>query len=377
MHADTSRQIPHHGLMQDVSFSSPRPAPKSTALVEARSKVSGVTFEAEPREPLLYAALRAGVAIPYECATGTCGTCKARRIAGVIVGDWAQAPGNAYLRAERDEVLLCQTRALGNCTFEIPGKVSLASTARVRPSFGRGALARIDRLTSDTVELLLELDRELEFDAGQFAVLRVPHIAGYRGYSMVNHPGSSARAKFIVKRKAGGALSEWLCSRARAGDPVEWFGPLGKAIFAPQEQRTIVCIAGGSGIASIMSILEAGCSSRHFDHFEADVFFGVRTNADLFHLDKLQGFVDKFRRTLRITVATSHDLPRPEMRNRYPSLTFESGFPHEIAARELGGRFAGRVAYVAGPPILVDVSIRMLITQGKLPVRDIRYDKFS
>src|SRR6516225_11031923 len=202
---------------QEGAFSTARQAPRRAALVEARSKTSSCAFYAEPQEPLLYAALRAGVAVPYECATGTCGTCKARRIAGVIVGDWAQAPGNAYLRAERDEVLLCQTRALGNCTFEIPGKVSLASTARVRPSFGRGALARIDRLTSDTVELLLELDRELEFDAGQFAVLRVPHIAGYRGYSMVNHPGSSARAKFIVKRKAGGALSEWLCSRARAG----------------------------------------------------------------------------------------------------------------------------------------------------------------
>ena len=73
----------------------------------------------------------------------------------------------------------------------------------------------------------------------------------------------------------------------------------------------------------------------------------------------------------------SHDAPSADLRERYPSLTFESGFPHEIAARELAGRFAGRVAYVAGPPILVDVSIRMLITQGKLPVRDIRYDKFS
>jgi hypothetical protein len=27
--------------------------------------------------------------------------------------------------------------------------------------------------------------------------------------------------------------------------------------------------------------------------------------------------------------------------------------------------------------VLVDVAIRMLITQGKLPVRDIRYDRFS
>jgi toluene monooxygenase electron transfer component len=97
---------------------------------------------------VLYAALRAGVG-----ATGTCGTCKARRIAGVIVGDWAQAPGNAYLRADRDKVLLCRTRALGNCTFEIPGGVNLASTAQVRPSFGRGVIVRIDLLTQDLAVL--------------------------------------------------------------------------------------------------------------------------------------------------------------------------------------------------------------------------------
>src|SRR6516162_4910787 len=233
---------------QDLAFSAPRSTPRRAALIEARSKTSSCAFQAEPQEPLLYAALRAGVAVPYECASGTCGTCKARRIAGVIVGDWGEAPGKAYLRPDRDEVLLCQTRALSDCSFEIPGSVNLASTTRVRPYFGGGVIARFEALTPDTIELVLDLDRPLEFDAGQFAVLRVPHIAGYRGYSMVNHPGSSARAKFIVKRKAGGALSEWLCSRARAGDPVEWFGPLGKAIFAPQEQRTIVCIAGGSSI---------------------------------------------------------------------------------------------------------------------------------
>ncbi len=361
---------------QDLAFP-PSRSGKRTALIEARSKTSSCAFGAEPQEPLLYAALRAGVAIPYECATGTCGTCKARRLAGVIVGDWREAPGNAYLRPDRDEVLLCQTRALSDCSFEIPGSANLASTTRVRPYFGRGVVTRIEPLTQDTVELLLELDPALEFDAGQFAVLRVPHIAGYRGYSMVDHPGSTTQAKFVVKRKPDGAFTEWLFSSAKLGDCVEWFGPLGKAIFTPQEQRTIVCIAGGSGIASIMSILEAGSASRHFDHFEAAIFFGVRTNADAFYLDRLQRFAETFPDTLRITVATSHDVPAPEIRGRHRSLIFESGFPHEIAARDLAGRFAGRVAYLAGPPILVDVSIRMLITQGRLPVRDIRYDKFS
>jgi toluene monooxygenase electron transfer component len=361
--------------MQDSSVA--RPVQKPSAMIEARSKVSTCTFQAEPHEPILYAALRAGVAVPYECATGTCGTCKARRTAGVIVRDWPQAPGNSYLRSERDEVLLCQTRALGECSFEIPGSVNLNSSLRIRPQFGRGVVTRIAPLTADTVELALSLDPALEFDAGQFVVLRVPHMPGFRGYSMINHPGSTPEAKFIIKRKPEGAFTQWLFARAKPGDPVEWFGPLGKAVFAPQEQRTIVCIAGGSGIASMISILEAGRSSRHFDHFEADLFFGVRTNLDMFYLDELHAFAEAFPDTLRIKIATSHDVPGADVQERYPRLSFEPGFPHEIAARDLAAKFAGRVAYVAGPAILVDVSIRMLISQGRLPVRDIRYDKFS
>src|ERR1700680_1327066 len=151
---------------QDLAFSASRPASKPTALIEARSKTSSCAFGAQPQEPLLYAALRAGVAIPYECATGTCGTCKARRLAGVIVGDWRGRPGEAFLRPDRDEVLLCQTRALSDSSFEIPGSVNLASTTRGRPYFGRGVVAGIDALTPDTVEMLFELDPALEFDAG-------------------------------------------------------------------------------------------------------------------------------------------------------------------------------------------------------------------
>jgi toluene monooxygenase electron transfer component len=362
---------------QDIAFSAPRPMPRRAALVEARSKLASASFHAEPHEPLLYAALRAGVAVPYECATGTCGTCKARRLAGVTVGDWGEAPGKAFLRPDRDEVLLCQTRALSEASFEIPGSVNLASIDRVRPYFGRATVSRIEVLTPDMLELIIELDPPLDFDAGQFAVLRAPHITGYRGYSMVNHPGRAKQATFVVKRKPDGALTDWLFSRARPGDPIEWFGPLGRAIFTPQEQRTIVCIGGGSGIASIISILEIGCSSRHFDHFEAAVFFGIRTGADAFYLDRLERFAQAFPKTLAVTVALSHDEPRPALSRRYPALKFESGFPHEIAARDLAGRFAGRVAYLAGPPVLVDVGIRMLITQGRLPVRDIRYDRFS
>src|SRR5260370_20482411 len=82
---------------QDLAFSASRATPKRAALIEVRSKSSSCTFGAEPQEPLLYAALRAGIAAPYECATGTCGTCKARRLTGVIVGDLRGGPRHAHI----------------------------------------------------------------------------------------------------------------------------------------------------------------------------------------------------------------------------------------------------------------------------------------
>ena len=360
-----------------MPLSSHRPTPGAKVQIEVRSKTGGGSFETSPQEPLLYAALKAGFGTPYECATGTCGTCKARRLSGVLINDWNQAPGAAYLKPERNEVLLCQTRALSACSFEIPGSANLAAGPRPVPDFGECAIVSIEKLTADVAAVRLRMEAPLAFEAGQFIVLRTPHVGGFRAYSMVNAPGSGDEVELVLKKKPGGFFTEWLFSRAASGERLEWFGPLGKATFDPREQRTIVCIAGGSGIASILSILEVGCASRHFDMFDGAVFFGVRTCADVFHLDRLSRFVERHPGKLRATVALSHEEPSERLRLRYPHLVFDSGFPHEIAARDLAGNFAGRVAYLAGPPILVDVAIRMLITQARLPARDIRYDKFS
>ena len=50
-------------------------------------------FECEPGEKILHAGLRSGVELPYECATGTCGTCKARLVSGQAQSEWPGSPG--------------------------------------------------------------------------------------------------------------------------------------------------------------------------------------------------------------------------------------------------------------------------------------------
>jgi toluene monooxygenase electron transfer component len=45
-------------------------------------------FAAEPGERILDAGLRSGIALPYECGSGTCGTCRARLVDGDIADPW-------------------------------------------------------------------------------------------------------------------------------------------------------------------------------------------------------------------------------------------------------------------------------------------------
>jgi hypothetical protein len=73
----------------------PKP-PDENALamkVTVQSKTGIAEFEGDSSENLLYAGLKQGLGLPYECATGTCGTCRARVMEGEVTIAWDQAPG--------------------------------------------------------------------------------------------------------------------------------------------------------------------------------------------------------------------------------------------------------------------------------------------
>ena len=55
----------------------------------------------------------------------------------------------------------------------------------------------------------------------------------------------------------------------------------------------------------------------------------------------------------------------------------EGGLVHAVAGEHMRGRFADVRAYVAGPPPMVDASLRLLLREARLSPADIRYDKFS
>ena len=331
-------------------------------------------FDCDPGERILHAGLRRGVELPYECATGTCGTCKARRVSGHVESEWPDAPGRRYLKSEA-ELLMCQSVARDDCALEVGAPLKEASAPAPR------ALAGVVRgcrgLTHDVMAFDLDLDQPLDFVAGQFAIVTVPGIPGARAYSMVNFDRQAERLSFVVKRKPGGAVSEWLFGGPVEGTRLDVFGPLGHATFQPGLRKHVLCIAGGSGIAGMMSILTLAGQAEHFAAWDGHVFFGVRTARDGFFLDELERFRGQWPGRLGVTVALSDEDVPASLVAAYPGLTFARGLVHAVAGERMQGRFADVRAYVAGPPPMVDASLRLLLREARLPPADIRYDKFS
>jgi toluene monooxygenase electron transfer component len=331
-------------------------------------------FECDPGEPILHAGLRRGVGLPYECATGTCGTCRARLTSGQADSGWPEAPGRRYCKSESD-ILTCQSVARTDCALEVG--VPLKDEGAAAPRALGGVLRGRRALTHDVVAFDLELDGAIDFDAGQFALLTVPGIAGARAYSMVNFDRAAARLAFVVKKKPGGGVSEWLFGDGVEGARLGVVAPLGHAIFRPGHGKHVLCIAGGSGIAGMMSILSLACQAGHFADWDGHVFFGVRTARDGFFLDELEAFRARYPERLAVTVALSDEDVPPALVSRHPGFAFARGFVHSVAGEAMKGRFADVRAWVAGPPPMVDASLRLLLREARLPPADIRYDKFS
>src|SRR5271156_5929213 len=184
--------------------------------ITVQHKRGELTFDCGDRELILYAGLRQGINLPFECATGTCGTCRARVMAGDVDVMWKDAPGAARLKPEKGDILMCQARANSDCVLRVPSE--LAISEKFPPALRKGVIRGIRKLTKDVAHFDLHLSAPMTFQAGQFVVIQAAGVAGGRAYSMVNFETDIQRIALVLKRKQGGGFSNWLFDEQH-GDP--------------------------------------------------------------------------------------------------------------------------------------------------------------
>ncbi len=122
-----------------------------------------------------------------------------------------------------------------------------------------------------------------EYQAGQFLQLLVPPGATPRSYSLSSTP-TDDYLEFGVKLYEGGLASEYF-QTLTVGDQVELKGPLGR--FINTQRDPIVGIATGAGLVPIYGIFHDELMNKK-NQAPMHLIFGVRTEADLFWLDRLE-----------------------------------------------------------------------------------------
>ncbi|MCF4165737.1 2Fe-2S iron-sulfur cluster-binding protein [Zavarzinia compransoris] len=324
----------------------------------------GASFVQNPGDAsLLQAALRAGLGLPYECSSGGCGSCRIQVLAGEVETLWPDAPGLSARDRRKGLQLACQTRACGDVTIKVG--LDRACAPRVTPQVTTLELAATRDLTRDIREFSFRAPGPADFIPGQYAILRTGDGLR-RCYSMSNLPNAEGIWEFQIKRVPGGAVSNALFDMA-PGATLDLDGPYGLAYLVEDSTRPVVLIAGGSGLAPMISLARAigADPSRRLDFF-----YGGRTAADICgetHLVDLPGFGDSL--LYHPVVSTLED----PLSAGWQGL---SGFVHEVVGRQMGESLREAEIYFAGPPPMAEALQRMLMLDLKVPFEQIHYDRF-
>lgn len=324
-------------------------------------------FECAPDDTIMRAALRAGLGMPYECNVGSCGTCKIELLAGEVASNWPEAPALTERDRGRNRVLGCQSRPTGDCT--VKARLGEQYHTGCRPRRFTAALGECRDLTHDIREFRFRLDAPVDFLPGQYALLYFPGVDGPRAYSMSNIAQSGGNWHFQVKRVPGGAGSGALFERMRVGDVLQLDGPYGLAYLRSDSPRDIVCIAGGSGLAPMISIARGVAANPAMAARKLHFFYGGRTPRDICGegmLCELPGFGE------RVFFHPIISMPETDCAQPWSGRV---GFVHELALHVLGKALAEHEIYFAGPPAMAQAVQRMLL-QEKVPGGQVHYDAF-
>ncbi len=313
----------------------------------------------EAGDTILASMIRAGVPFPFSCQAGNCGTCKCELISGdVLELEYSEHALSPQERA-KNIILACRTQVWDDTVVRrIDAEELVLHPSRAM----RCRVSALEELTHDIRGLRLEIEAggPFTFSAGQYAQLEfAPGLS--RHYSMAGTPVEPALT-FHIRHMPEGKTSSYVATRLKVGDSVKVSGPLGVAYLREAHAGPVLLVAGGSGLAPVQAIL---CTLLARGHAApVTLYFGVRSERDLYHEDLLKELAASHA-NFRFHVVLSEQ--KGERGRRY-------GLVHEAVAADLAGS-EGLMAYLAGPPVMVEAATGVLQAKGAQP-RQIHADAF-
>ncbi len=327
-------------------------------------KSSGHQFEVAEGETVLDAAQRAGLALPYSCRAGVCGSCKAIVLEGRF--DYPRNPPTALNAAERAQhaALLCQAVPRSDLVLQVREVRSVEDMPHRQLDV---MVTAKDRLAPDVVRLLLASppgQPRLRWLPGQYVDVLLDDDKR-RAFSLARAPHLGPELEVHVRHVAGGGFTSWVFHDLAVGDTLRIEGPQGTFVPREDAERPMILMAGGTGFAPVKALIEhfLHLGTRRPMHF----YWGARTAADLY----LRALPEQWARE----VPTLDFIPVISDAGEAARAESRMGLVHEAVLEDWPDLSAMDV-YMCGPPALIDAGRRSFAAAG-LPEDHLYYDSFE
>ncbi|MBM4794682.1 flavohemoprotein [Streptomyces sioyaensis] len=238
-----------------------------------------------------------------------------------------------------------------------------AANEAVAPAWWQAEVVSHELRTPDIAVVTVRPDQPYPFLAGQYTSVETPWWPRvWRHYSFACAPRSDGLLSFHVKAVPAGWVSNAMVHRARPGDVIRLGAPGGSMTVDHTTRNGLLCVGGGTGIAPLKALVED--VAEHGIHRPVEVFYGARSDHDLYDLDTMLQLEQAHPwLSVRPVVATG-----PAARGGTSSETGQ--LPD--AVRQYGP-FREYDAYLSGPPGLIRSGVDALVGVG-VPADRIRHD---
>jgi len=324
------------------------------------------TIHAQPGISLLHALKDENIFVPSACGgRGICGLCRLRVLDGAPEHLTPQELAHLGGAEQQDNFrLACQVQVKKKLRISIPDAFFNAREFRA-------TAAEIRDLTHDIKELRIELSNppNISFKSGQYIQLRIPAYGEnkrtiYRSYSIASPPSENTVIELEARRVPNGLGTTYIFEHLKKGDIIAFNGPHGD-FYLRDNDKPILMIAGGSGMAPMKSMLE-NMRDRKIKR-KTRYFFGARTPSDIFYADLMF--------SLEQTLPDFKFIPSVTTRQPGEKWPGETGLIPAVVERHLEEGFQGE-AYLCGSPAMIEACLKIL-QQKKVPAERIYYDKFA
>jgi ferredoxin-NAD(P)+ reductase (naphthalene dioxygenase ferredoxin-specific) len=330
--------------------------PRRENLMDVVIRPLNRTLAVSPGANLLQLLREHNVPISYSCTAGRCGTCRCKVTRGHLLESGPEAQTSRV--NEGQFALACISVLTESCEIEIPEPDEIViHPARVL----KATVVAIEDMTHDIKRIVLRPAKPLSFSPGQYAQVQFTpnHI---RPYSMAGL-ASDEELEFHVRLVPGGRVSSYISSEAVVGHSVRVSGPLGTAYLREKHTGPMLCVAGGTGLAPILSIIRGAFRAGMANSIL--LYFGVRSPLDVYGENWLEDLAREHP-NLSVQVIPASDATGRSRR---------TGLLTDAIASDWGDGLKASRAYLCGSPLMVEAA-SLLLNQRGIPPEHIYADAF-